>query len=35
VITGLPDYLRRELGVWGFEFLKTHDVGFGLSKPTE
>jgi hypothetical protein len=35
MIAGLPDYLRWELGVWGFEFLKTHDVGFGLSKPME
>ena len=33
MIAGLPDCVRRELGVWGFEFLKTHDVGLGLAKP--
>ena len=34
-ITGLPDYVCRELGVCGFEFLKTHDVGLGFAKPME
>jgi hypothetical protein len=35
VITSLLDCVRRKLGVGGFEFLKAHDVGLGLSKPTE
>ena len=35
VIAGLPDCVRRELGVGGFEFLKAHDVRLGLSKPAE
>ena len=35
MITGLPDCVRRELGVGGFEFLKAHDVGLGFSKPAE
>jgi hypothetical protein len=35
VITGLPDCVRRELRVGGFELLKTHDVGLGFSKPAQ
>jgi hypothetical protein len=35
VITGLPDCVGRKLGVSGFEFLETHDVRLGLSKPME
>ena len=35
LVTGLPDCVRRELGVCGFEFLKAHDVGFGFAKPAE
>jgi hypothetical protein len=35
VIAGLPDCVRRELGVCRFEFLKAHDVGRGFSKPVE
>jgi hypothetical protein len=35
VITGLPDCLRRELGVCGFELLKAHDVGLGFAEPVQ
>jgi hypothetical protein len=35
MITRLPDCLRRELGVRGFELLKAHDVGLGFAKPVE
>jgi hypothetical protein len=35
VITCLPDCLRGELGVRGFEFLKAHDVGLGFAKPVQ
>ena len=35
MITGLPDCLRRKLGVCGFEFLKAHDVGLRFAKPAE
>ena len=35
MITRLPDCLRRELGVRGFEFLKAHDVGLGFAKPVQ
>jgi hypothetical protein len=35
MITGLPDYLRRKLGVRGFEFLKADDVGLISSNPAE
>ena len=35
LITGLPDCVRRKLGVRGFEFLKADDVGLGLAKPAE
>jgi hypothetical protein len=33
MITRLPDCLRWELGVRGFELLKAHDVGFGFAEP--
>ena len=35
MITRLPDCLRRKLGVRGFEFLKTHDVGRAFAKPAQ
>jgi len=35
VITGLPDCVRRKLGVCGLEFLKAHDVRLAPSKPAE
>jgi hypothetical protein len=35
MIARLPDCLRRELGVRGFDFLKAHDVGLSLAKPVE
>ena len=35
LIARLPDCLRRELGVRGFEFLKTHDVGLGFTEPRQ
>jgi hypothetical protein len=35
MITRLPERLRRELGVRGFELLKAHDVGLGFAKPVQ
>jgi hypothetical protein len=35
MISRLPDCLRREFGVRGFEFLKTHDLGLGFAKPVQ
>jgi hypothetical protein len=35
MISRLPDCLRRELGVRGFDFLKAHDVGLGFVKPVQ
>jgi hypothetical protein len=35
MIARLPDCLRRELGVRGFELLKAHDVGLGFAEPVQ
>jgi hypothetical protein len=35
MISRQPDCLRREFGVRGFEFQKTHDVGLGFAKPVQ
>jgi hypothetical protein len=35
MIARLPDCLRWELGVRGFDFLKAHDVGLSFAKPVE
>jgi hypothetical protein len=33
MITRPPDFLRRELGVRGLEFLKAHNAGLRFAKP--
>jgi hypothetical protein len=35
MIARLPDCLRRELGVHGFELLKAYDVGLGFAEPVQ
>src|SRR3984957_7183081 len=35
MIARLPDCLRWELGVRGFELLKAHDVGLGFAEPVQ
>jgi hypothetical protein len=35
MIARLPDCLRWELGVRGFELLKAHDVGLSFAKPVQ
>jgi hypothetical protein len=35
LVARLPDCVRRELGVCGFELLKAHDVGLGFAKPVQ